>query len=150
MTKSIMITTVIKTDELKQYSSDLASLIKQVKAANGRYVLYVDTVKSSATQSAFISKTEFNDAISATMGGSPSAFSQKVAGGKFLPKRLTAAYGAYTRAQAQAERRSSEGRHVIRNRAEYLAVYKNNFDMFSDSRMGRILNQHITSTLQKG
>ncbi len=32
MTQSIMITTVIKTDELKQYSSDLAALIKQVKA----------------------------------------------------------------------------------------------------------------------
>lgn len=147
---SITITTVIKDENLRQYSRDLAELIKVVKAANGRYVLYVDTVKSATTQSAFISKSEFDNAISPTMYGNPSAFSQKVAGGKFLPNRLNAAYGAYTRAQAQAQTRASSGTKVIRNRADYLAVYRNQFDLFPNNRMGRVLNKSITRDLQNG
>lgn len=147
---SITITTVIKDENLRQYSQDLAALLKVVKAANGRYVLYVDTVKSVTTQSAFISKSEFDNAISPTMYGRPSAFSQKVAGGKFLPNRLNAAYGAYTHAQAQAQTRAGSGAKVIRNRAEYLAVYRNQFGLFPNNRMGRIMNQHITGELQKG
>lgn len=147
---SITITTVIKDENLRQYSHDLAELIKVVRAANGRYVLYVDTVKSATTQSAFISKSEFDNAISPTMYGSPSAFSQKLAGGKFLPHRLNAAYGAYTRAQAQAQTRASSGTKVIRNRAEYLAIYRNQFDLFPNNRIGQVMNGHITNELQKG
>lgn len=150
MTQSITITTVIKTDELKQYSRDLSELIKVVKAANGRYVLYVDTVKSATTQSAFISKSAFDNAISPTMYGNPSAFSKKVAGGKFLPHRLNAAYGAYTREQAQAQSRANSGNKVIRNRADYLAVYQGEFDLFPNNRMGQAMNTHITNGLQKG
>ena len=144
---NLTITTVIKNEELRQYSHDLAALIKQVKAANGRYVLYVDTVNSPTTQSAFISRAEFDNAISPTMFGSPAAFSNKVAGGKFLPKRLNAAYGAYTREQAQAHSRENSGNKVIRNRADYLAVYKDQFDLFPSNRMGRAINQHITNQL---
>lgn len=67
MTSTVTITTVIKTDELKQFSRDLSELIRVVKAANGRYVLYVDKVKSATTQNAFISMSDFDNAISLTM-----------------------------------------------------------------------------------
>jgi len=148
MKPTISVTTVIQTDELKQYSHDLAELLKVVKAANGRYILYVDTVKSPATQPLIISKAEFDNAISATMFGSPRAFSPKVNGGKFLPNRLNAAYAAYTREQAKTQARANSSRKVIRNRAEYLAVYGDQFKLFPDSKMGRILNNIITKELK--
>ena len=71
--------------DLKAFKRDFSELINIVKRADGKYVLYVDTVqRNSPAKSLFVSQADFDRVVSPTMYGNPSAFSQHVAGGKFL------------------------------------------------------------------
>ncbi len=128
--------------DLNQFKREFAHLVDVVKQADGKYVLYVDIDRSPATRSAFITKAQFDEALSPAMrSGSPSAFSKRIAGGRFLPHRLDAAYSSYQRAQVKSaleNGRSSSA--LIRNRAQYFAVYGEQFGIYPPGRMGDALN----------
>ena len=140
--------TINTPQDLKQFQREFVELIDVVRQANGKYVLYVKRDASPATRSAFITKAQFDAALSPAMRtGSPAAFSPHIAGGRFLPHRLDAAYGAYQRAQAQAEIMNNTPA-LIRNRQQYLAVYGEQFDLYPPSRTGKFLNVEITRALR--
>ena len=136
--------TVSSLEELRQFKKELVELIDVVKSSQGQYVLYVDTQRdrSPSQQSIFITKAQFDAALSPAMrAGPPSAFSPHIAGGRFLPYRLDAAYFAYQRAQARAEITDGvPGSAIIRNKQQYLAVYGEQFGLFPPGRMGAALN----------
>lgn len=144
--------TVSSLDELRQFKKELVELIDVVKSANGQYVLYVDTQRdrSPSQQSIFITKAEFDAALSPAMrAGTPSAFSPHVAGGKFLGFRLDAAYFAYQRAQARGEFENNRPNSaIIRNKQQYLAVYGEQFGLYPPGRMGDFLNAATTRVLK--
>ena len=135
--------------DLRAFKREFAALVDVVKQADGKYVLYVHTASSPATRTAFITKAAFDEALSPAMrAGSPSAFSPHIARGRFLPHRLDAAYGAYQRAQARAALESNRpGSALIRNRAQYLAVYGDSFGLYPPGRMGTLLNKKTSDQL---
>jgi hypothetical protein len=145
--------TVSSLDELRQFKKEFVQLIDVVKSSDGKYVLYVDTRRdnSPATRSAFITKREFDLALSPAMrSGSPSAFSPNIAGGRFLAHRLDAAYSSYLRAQARADITDTvPGSALIRNKQQYLAVYGEQFGYYPPGRMGDALNAATTESLKK-
>lgn len=147
MKQTVMITTP---RDLRAFKREFAELVDVVKQADGKYVLYVHTVHSPATRTAFITKAAFDAALSPTMRtGSPSAFSPGVAGGRFLPHRLDAAYSAYQRAQARsAIENNRSGSALIRNRAQYLAVYGELFGLYPPGRIGGALNASTNAALK--
>ena len=135
--------------DLLQFKREFAHLVDVVKQADGKYVLYVDIDRSPATRSAFITKAEFDGALSPAMrAGSPSAFSKRIAGGKFLRHRLDTAYSAYQRVQTRAALENDRaGSALIRNRQQYLAVYGDEFGLYPPGRMGDLLNSASRTTL---
>jgi hypothetical protein len=137
--------------DLRAFKREFAHLVDVVKQADGKYVLYVDIDRSPATRSAFITKAQFDEALSPAMRtGSPSAFSPRIAGGRFLPHRLDAAYSAYQRAQVQAALETDRpGSALIRNRAQYLAVYGEQFGIYPPGRMGDALNASTLDILEQ-
>lgn len=135
--------------DLKQFQREFSELIDVVRQANGKYVLYIHKPSSPATRSAFITKAQFDAALSPAMRtGSPAAFSPRIAGGRFLPHRLDAAYGVYQRAQARADIENNRpGSALIRNRHQFLAVYGDEFGLYPPGRMGDFLNAAMTEAL---
>lgn len=143
--------TVSSLNELRQFKKEFVQLIDVVKSANGQYILFLDTRRdnSPATRSAFITKRQLDEALSPAMrSGSPSAFSPNIAGGRFLPHRLDAAYSSYLRAQARADITDTvPGSALIRNKQQYLAVYGEQFGYYPPGRMGHALNVATTAAL---
>lgn len=141
--------TVSGLQDLRAFKREFAHLVDVVKQADGKYVLYVDIDRSPATRTAFITKAEFDEALSPAMRtGSPAAFSPRIAGGRFLPHRLDAAYSAYQRAQAKSALENSRpGSALIRNRQQYLAVYGAEFELYPPGQMGAALNAATTAAL---
>lgn len=139
-----MRTAVENINDLKRFKNEFVELVNVVRRADGKYVLYVDTVqnRSPATQSIFITKSQFDAALSPAMrSGRPHAFSRHVAGGRFTPHRLDAAYSAYQRAQAKAELETNlPGSAIIRSRDQYLAVYGDSFRLYPPGKLGDFLN----------
>jgi hypothetical protein len=116
--------------DLKAFKRDFSDLINIVKRADGKYVLYVDTVqRNSPANSLFVSQADFDRVVSPTMYGSPSAFSQHVAGGQFLTERLSAAYGALARENARKAIEQHGARKLL-NRREYIAYYYGDFTFY--------------------
>lgn len=144
--------TISSLDELRRFKKELVALIDVVKSANGKYILYVDTLRERgpASHSIFITKAQFDAALSPAMRtGSPAAFSPHIAGGRFLPHRLDAAYGAYRRAQARADIiDKAPSNDLIRNRHQYIAVYGGSFGVFPPGRMGDFLNKSVSEALE--
>ena len=143
--------TVSSLEELRQFKKEFVQLIDVVKAADGKYVLYVDTRRdnSPATRSMFITKRQLDEALSPAMFGSPRAFSPNIAGGRFLPHRLDAAYSSYLRAQARADITDTvPGSALIRNKQQYLAVYGEQFGYFPPGRMGDFLTKSVSEALK--
>lgn len=144
--------TISSLSELAQFKKQFVELVDVVKGAEGKYVLFVHTQRnrSPAQRSMFITKAEFDSALSPAMrSGQPSAFSSHIASGRFLPYRLDAAYGEYRRAQARAEITDNvPGSALIRNTQQYLAVYGEHFALFPRGRMGNFLNTSTTSALK--
>ena len=121
--------TISSTKQLDQFRRDFQELADTVQQADGRYVLFVDTVRGRAAKPSIISKSDFDRAVSPAMHLAPAAFSKKVAGGRFLPERLDAAYGALARAQAQHEV-LNRGAHKILNRRDYIKYYYGSFEFY--------------------
>lgn len=128
--------------DLNQFKREFAHLVDVVKGADGKYVLYVDTARSPATRTAFITKSAFDAALSPAMrAGQPSAFSPNIAGGQFLAHRLDMAYSSYQHAQAKSNLENNRpGSALIRNRAQYLSVYGEQLGIYPPGRMGDFLN----------
>lgn len=133
--------------DLNQFKREFAHLVDVVKQADGKYVLYVDIDRSPATRSAFITKAQFDEALSPAMrAGSPAAFSEHIAAGRFLPQRLNAAYSSYQRAQVRSVLENDRpGSALIRNRQQYIAVYGEQFGIYPPGRMGDFLNSATES-----
>lgn len=116
--------------DLKAFKRDFSELINIVKRADGKYVLYVDTVqRNSPANSLFVSQADFDRVVSPTMYGTPSAFSQHVAGDKFLKETLSAAYGALARENARKAIEQHGARKLL-NRREYIAYYYGDFTFY--------------------
>ncbi len=130
--------------DLRALQHELSHLVEVVREANGKYVLFVNTSnRSPATHSMFISKSQFDAALSPAMRtGSPRAFSPHIANGQFLPHRLDAAYSGYQRAQARIHTMHNLP-SIIRSRQEYFAIYKDKFGPYPTGRIGEFLN-HAT------
>lgn len=141
--------TVSGLKDLRAFKREFAALVDVVKRADGRYRTYLHTPTSPATRSAFITKEAFDAALSPAMrGGSPRAFSSRIAGGRFLPHRLDAAYSAYQRAQVKSDLENSRpGSALIRNRQQYLAVFGGEFGLYPPGRTGDFLNGKVYSLL---
>jgi hypothetical protein len=140
--------TINTPQDLKQFQHEFVELIDVVRQANGKYVLYVKRDASPATRSAFITKAQFDAALSPAMRtGSPAAFSPHIANGKFTQNRLTLAYAAYQRAQAQAEINANTPA-LIRNRDQYLAIYGEQFGFYPPGKIGVALNRTTTAALR--
>ncbi|SHJ15823.1 hypothetical protein SAMN02744035_02770 [Thalassobacter stenotrophicus DSM 16310] len=82
-------------------------------------------VTPSATLPSIISKADFDRVVSAEMHGEPSAFSKRIAGGRFTQDRLDRAYGALAR-KALKNSIAEHGRSKILSRREYLDYYNLN------------------------
>jgi hypothetical protein len=145
--------TVSSLAELAQFKKEMVQLIDVVKSANGKYVLYVQTQRDSspATRSMFITKAQFDAALSPAMRtGSPAAFSPHIAGGRFTQNRLNIAYFAYQRAQARADITDTvPGSAMIRNKHQFIAVYGEQFGLYPPGRMGDYLNAATTAALKR-
>lgn len=144
-------TIIIKTSqELQQFKREFVELADTVKRADGAYVTHITSSRGMATKSAFITKAQFDSALSPAMRtGSPAAFSPHLAGGKFLPHRLDAAYGAYQRAQLRADLENNRpGSALIKNRQQYLTVYGNPFNLYPPGQMGDALNASTAAALK--
>lgn len=136
--------------DLKQFKREFGELVDIVRRADGKYILYVTKADTSpGAQSIFITKREFDQALSPAMRtGSPAAFSPHIAGGGFTQNRLNLAYSAYQRAQAQADITDTvPGSAMIRNKHEFIAVYGEKFGYFPPGRMGDFLNAATTADL---
>lgn len=136
--------TLTNSAELNTFRRDFQKLADTVKQADGQYVLFVDTVRGRAAKPSIISKADFDRAVSPAMHLSPAAFSKQVAGGRFLPERLDAAYGALARAQAQHEV-LNRGAHKILNRQQYIAFYYGDFSFYPG--IGAPLNRSTSERL---
>lgn len=121
--------TITTSKELQKFQRDFQELADTVKSADGEYVLYVDTVRDRSAKPSIISKAEFDRVVSPAMHLAPAAFSKQVAGGRFLPERLDAAYGALARAQAQHEV-LNRGEGKVLNRRNYIAYYYGEFSFY--------------------
>lgn len=141
--------TVNGLEDLRAFKREFAHLVDVVKRSDGKYVLYLSTPSSPATRTALITKSAFDAALSPAMRtGHPSAFSPRIAGGRFLQHRLDSAYSGYRRAQARAALENDRaGSALIRNRAQYLAVYGDEFGLYPPGRMGDLLNNASRTTL---
>jgi hypothetical protein len=139
-------TFIIETSkDLKQFKRDFVNLVDVVRRADGKYVLYVDTVqRNSPANSLFVSQADFDRVVSPTMYGKNPAFSQHVAGGRFLPDRLSAAYGALARENARKAIEQHGARKML-NRQEYIAYYYGDFTFYPS--MGAPLNQSMNEKL---
>lgn len=107
--------------DLKKFEREFRDLVDIVRNADGSYVLHVDR-PSKGHKPMIISKADFDRVVSPHMYGPNPAFSKTVAGGRFKPDRLNAAYGALAREQAKNEVLQS-GQRKILNRREYIAYY---------------------------
>ena len=137
--------------DLKQFKREFGELVDIVRRSDGKYILYVTKADTSpGAQSIFITKREFDQALSPAMRtGSPAAFSPHIAGGGFTPNRLNLAYSAYQRAQAQADITDTvPGTAIIRNREQFLAVYGEKFGYFPKGRLGNFLNKSVSEALK--
>lgn len=142
MRQTITITT---SKDLKQFQRDFQELAHTVKNADAEYVLFVDTVCGRAAKPSIISKAEFDRVVSPALHLAPTAFSKRVAGGRFLPEKLDAAYGAVARAQSQHEV-LQRGAGKILNRQEYIAFYYGEFS-FYPGKLGEALNRSTSERL---
>lgn len=144
--------TVSSLAELAQFKRDFVNLVDVVKSANGQYILFVEKRhdNSPATRSMFITKAQFDAALSPAMRtGSPAAFSPHIAGGRFTQNRLNLAYFAYQRAQARADITDTvPGSAMIRNKHQFIAVYGEQFGLYPPGRMGDYLNAATTAALK--
>jgi hypothetical protein len=144
--------TVSSLEELRKFKTEFIEIRDIVKSANGKYIIFVEKHRdnSPAAQSMFITKREFDAALSPAMRtGSPAAFSPHIASGGFTPNRLNLAYSAYQRAQAQADITDTvPGSAMIRNREQFLAVYGERFGYFPPGRMGDFLNASVSEALK--
>lgn len=141
MKQTILIET---SHDLKQFKRDFVNLVDVVKRADGKYVLYVDkTQRDSPVNSLFVSQADFDRVVSPAMYGSPSAFSQHVAGGRFLPQRLSAAYGALARENARKAVEQNGARKML-NRREYIAYYYGDFTFYP--KLAASLNSYLPQT----
>lgn len=144
--------TVNSAADLKQFKREFGQLVDIVRRSDGKYVLYLHSAASSSpiTRSIFITKAQFDEALSPAMRtGSPAAFSPHIASGKFLPFRLDTAYSSYQRAQARADIENNRpGSALIRNRQQYLAVYGDEFGLYPPGRMGSFLNATTSEALK--
>lgn len=131
------------TNELRAFEREFRRLADKVKSYDGKYVLYVDTHKGGC-KSIFVSKTDFDRVVSPQMYGDTPAFSKQVAGGRFLPDRLDAAYGALAREQARQEN-LAHGQRKILNRSEYIALYYPEFSFYPG--IGSSLNRSTSDRL---
>lgn len=136
--------TITTRKDLKQFQRDFQELADTVKSADGEYVLYVDTARDRAAKPSIISKAEFDRVVSPALHLAPAAFSKKVAGGKFLPDKLDAAYGALARAQAQHEV-LNRGVPKLLNRRDYIAFYYGDFSFYPG--IGASLNRSTSERL---
>jgi len=144
--------TVSSLEELRKFKTEFIEVRDIVKSANGKYIIFVEKRRNNSpgAQSIFITKREFDQALSPAMRtGSPAAFSPNVAGGRFLPHRLDSAYSAYQRAQAKADITDTvPGSAMIRNRHEFIAVHGEKFGYFPPGRMGDFLNESVSGALK--
>lgn len=115
--------------DLNQFKREFANLVDVVKQADGKYVLYVDIDHGIGAQPSIISKADFDLVVSPAMHRAPAAFSDRVAGGRFLADKLDAAYGAVAR-ETMKRRILQGGQRKILNRREYLAYYYGVFDFY--------------------
>lgn len=106
--------------DLRTFRRDFRALADTVRTADGKYVMY--DVTPSAMLPSIVSKADFDRVVSAEMYGEPAAFSQSVAGGRFLPDRLDRTYGALARVSGQ-HRVLQRGQRKILTRAEFLAYH---------------------------
>jgi len=137
--------------DLKQFKREFGQLVDIVRRSDGKYILYVTKADNSpGAQSMFITKREFDAALSPAMRtGAPAAFSLHIAGGRFTPDRLTLAYSAYQRAQAQADITDTvPGSALIRNKHQFIAVYGEKFGLYPPGRMGDFLNAITSEALR--
>lgn len=107
--------------DLKLFEREFRELVDIVKKADGNYVLHVDR-PSTGHKPMIISKDDFDRVVSPHMYGSNPAFSKAVAGGRFKPDRLNAAYGALACEQAKHEV-LQRGKRKTLNKREYIAYY---------------------------
>lgn len=121
--------TVSGLNDLRAFKREFAHLVDIVKQADGKYVLYVDIDRGLGAQPSIISKADFDRVVSPAMHRAPAAFSDNIAGGRFLADKLDAAYGAVAR---ETMRRGilKSGQRKILNRREYLAYYYAVFDFY--------------------
>lgn len=130
--------------DLKAFKRDFGELADFVKRSDGSYIMHIETTKpkNSFNQPMFLTKAQFNAALSPSLRvGPPSAFSPQVAGGEFLPFRLNAAYSAYQRAQARAEIMDNvPNSAVITNRRDYLRIHGERFEVYPPGKFGDFLN----------
>lgn len=115
--------------DLRAFKREFAHLVDVVRQADGKYVLYVDIDFGIGAQPSIISKADFDRVVSPAMHRAPAAFSDNIAGGRFLTDKLDAAYGAVAR---ETMRRGilQSGQRKILNRREYLAYYYGEFDFY--------------------
>lgn len=114
-------TIIIQTShDLRAFRREFRALADTVRAADGKYVMY--EVSPSAALPSIISKGDFDRVVSGEMYGEPSAFSRRVAGGRFLPDRLNRTYGALARETAQRSA-LQRGQRKILNRTDFIAYY---------------------------
>ena len=113
--------------------------------------------KGRASQSMFIPKNQFLDAMAKVMGKSygkvPPAFLEKLFGGGFAPPRGDDAYRVYQRAQQQrfeaflkySGMLSDPRGQLARNKGQYFAAYDNSVAVFAeDGQVGSALNTILT------
>ena len=114
-------------DDLRRFESEFRRLADTVRSADGKYILHIET-RGAQSRSIFVDKATFDRAVSPAMHGKPAAFSKQVAGGRFLPDKLDAAYGALAK-EAMKNEVLQSGQRKILNRQEYIAYYYG--DVFS-------------------
>lgn len=136
--------TLSNSTELNAFRRDFQNLADTVKSADGKHILFVDTVRGIATRPSIISKSEFDKVVSPAMHLPPAAFSKQVAGGRMLPEKLDAAYGALARAQAQHEV-LQRGAPKLLNRRDYIAYYYGDFSFYPS--IGAPLNRSTSERL---
>ena len=136
--------TITTSKELQKFQRDFQELADTVKSAEGQHILFVDTVRGIATRPSIIPKSEFDRVVSPALHLAPAAFSKKVAGRKFLPDKLDAAYGALARAQAQHEV-LNRGVPKLLNRRDYIAFYYGDFSFYPG--IGASLNRSTSERL---
>ena len=131
--------------DLRHFETEFRRLADTVRSADGKYVLHIDT-RSAPSRSIFVDKATFDRAVSPAMHRKPAAFSQTVAGGRFLPDKLDAAYGALAKEAMQNEV-LQRGQRKILTREEYIAYYYGDAFSFYPS-LGAPLNRSTQRQLR--